>query len=172
MQFELAALSYSVPLKLTCWRGWNAVNRQWWHCSNRIDWTLHEMANTFLTYYRVLTAQKTLFTPWDKIFCWETTKRMIWVAIGVICRFRVACHGICVHPYWGNFILVCILISSSVLATEDPLQAKSFRNQVSSFFVEAIQKTDQFIHHSSPSETRSVNSSSKSVSNQVSSFFI
>jgi len=45
-------------------------------------------------------------------------------------RFRRICFKFCSHAYWGNFILVCILISSSVLAAEDPLSARSPRNQV------------------------------------------
>ena len=45
-------------------------------------------------------------------------------------RLRVACYKICTNHYWGNFILVCILISSIVLAAEDPLDAKATRNLV------------------------------------------
>ena len=46
-------------------------------------------------------------------------------------RFRVICHKICCHPYFANIILACILISSAMLAAEDPLKANSPRNQVS-----------------------------------------
>ena len=36
----------------------------------------------------------------------------------------------CTHSYWGNFILLCIMVSSGVLAAEDPLRAQSPRNEV------------------------------------------
>ena len=40
------------------------------------------------------------------------------------------CWRIQGHPVCGNIILVCILVSSSFLACEDPLRAKSEINQV------------------------------------------
>ena len=40
-------------------------------------------------------------------------------------------HTMCNHNYFGNVILACILVSSAMLAAEDPLQANSKRNQVS-----------------------------------------
>lgn len=45
-------------------------------------------------------------------------------------RIRVFCHWLCNHSYFGNVILVCIMISSAMLAAEDPLSASSPRNQV------------------------------------------
>ncbi|XP_026668925.1 muscle calcium channel subunit alpha-1 isoform X5 [Ceratina calcarata] len=45
-------------------------------------------------------------------------------------RFRVFCHWLCNHSYFGNVILVCIMISSAMLAAEDPLSALSYRNQI------------------------------------------
>ncbi|XP_055884029.1 muscle calcium channel subunit alpha-1-like isoform X4 [Biomphalaria glabrata] len=45
-------------------------------------------------------------------------------------KFRIICHRICNHSYFGNFILVCILISSASLAAEDPLNATSERNEI------------------------------------------
>ncbi|XP_076224240.1 ca[2+]-channel protein alpha[[1]] subunit D isoform X1 [Nomia melanderi] len=45
-------------------------------------------------------------------------------------RFRVFCHWLCNHSYFGNVILVCIMISSAMLAAEDPLKASSYRNQI------------------------------------------
>jgi len=51
-------------------------------------------------------------------------------------RFRVFCHWLCNHSYFGNIILVCILVSSALLAAEDPLGEKeSARTQVSFSFV-------------------------------------
>jgi len=45
-------------------------------------------------------------------------------------RVRVFCWRMCTHSYWGNFILLCIMVSSGVLAAEDPLRAQSPRNEV------------------------------------------
>ena len=39
-------------------------------------------------------------------------------------RFRVLCHWLCNHTYFGNIILVCILVSSALLALEDPIPDK------------------------------------------------
>ncbi|XP_055999819.1 muscle calcium channel subunit alpha-1-like isoform X16 [Ostrea edulis] len=49
-------------------------------------------------------------------------------------KFRVICHKICNHPYFGNIVLACILISSGMLAAEDPLQPKSERNVILNYF--------------------------------------
>jgi len=45
-------------------------------------------------------------------------------------RFRVLCYKLVIHPYWCNFILVCIVVSSALLACEDPVKPQSTRNQV------------------------------------------
>ncbi len=44
------------------------------------------------------------------------------------------CHYICNHSYFNNVVLVCILVSSVMLAAEDPLNASSYRNIVSHHF--------------------------------------
>ena len=44
---------------------------------------------------------------------------------------RIFCHWLQGHPVMGNFILVCIIVSSAFLACEDPLQSNSDINQVS-----------------------------------------
>merc|ERR1719188_599194 len=49
-------------------------------------------------------------------------------------RFRVMCHFICNHSYFGNIVLVCIMISSAMLAAEDPLRADSPRNKILNYF--------------------------------------
>lgn len=49
-------------------------------------------------------------------------------------RFRVACHELIHHSYFGNVVLVCILISSGMLAAEDPLNSNSDRNIVLNYF--------------------------------------
>ncbi|XP_066996688.2 muscle calcium channel subunit alpha-1 isoform X2 [Anabrus simplex] len=47
---------------------------------------------------------------------------------------RVFCHWLCNHSYFGNVILVCIMISSSMLAAEDPLRGDSSRNDILGYF--------------------------------------
>lgn len=49
-------------------------------------------------------------------------------------RFRVFCHFICNHNYFGNFILACILISSAMLAAEDPLDQSAERSKILNYF--------------------------------------
>ncbi|XP_059469831.1 muscle calcium channel subunit alpha-1 isoform X4 [Neocloeon triangulifer] len=49
-------------------------------------------------------------------------------------RIRVFCHWLCNHSLFGNIILVCIMISSALLAAEDPLRANSPRNQFLNYF--------------------------------------
>ncbi|XP_043279830.1 muscle calcium channel subunit alpha-1 isoform X5 [Venturia canescens] len=49
-------------------------------------------------------------------------------------RFRVFCHWLCNHSHFGNVILVCIMVSSAMLAAEDPLRATSYRNQILNSF--------------------------------------
>ena len=44
---------------------------------------------------------------------------------------RIFCHWLQGHPIMGNFILVCIIVSSALLACEDPLRSKSDINNVS-----------------------------------------
>ncbi|KAH3892449.1 hypothetical protein DPMN_016567, partial [Dreissena polymorpha] len=49
-------------------------------------------------------------------------------------KFRVICHKVCNHSYFGNIVLACILISSGMLAAEDPLNSKSDRNEILNYF--------------------------------------
>lgn len=53
----------------------------------------------------------------------------------IIVRFRVLCYKLSSSSAFGNIILVCIMLSSAMLAAEDPLDAtqKGFRNWVSIF---------------------------------------
>lgn len=44
--------------------------------------------------------------------------------------FRIFCHKIANHPYFGNFVLICILISSFLLAAEDPVRPRAKINEV------------------------------------------
>ncbi|RUS83605.1 hypothetical protein EGW08_008624 [Elysia chlorotica] len=45
-------------------------------------------------------------------------------------KFRIICWKVSNHSYFGNIVLVCIIISSILLATEDPVNSKSKFNQV------------------------------------------
>ncbi|MFH4976850.1 hypothetical protein AB6A40_003559 [Gnathostoma spinigerum] len=47
---------------------------------------------------------------------------------------RVFCNGIVNHSYFTNSVLVCILVSSAMLAAENPLQAQSYRNTILNYF--------------------------------------
>ncbi|XP_059091600.1 muscle calcium channel subunit alpha-1-like isoform X4 [Tigriopus californicus] len=49
-------------------------------------------------------------------------------------RFRIVCHYICNHSYFGNIVLVCIMVSSAMLAAEDPLNSNSERNKILNYF--------------------------------------
>uniref|UniRef100_A0A1B6BZP2 Voltage-dependent L-type calcium channel subunit alpha n=1 Tax=Clastoptera arizonana TaxID=38151 RepID=A0A1B6BZP2_9HEMI len=49
-------------------------------------------------------------------------------------RIRVFCHWLCNHSHFSNVILVCIMVSSALLAAEDPLDSSSFRNKILSYF--------------------------------------
>ncbi|XP_065351464.1 muscle calcium channel subunit alpha-1 isoform X1 [Cloeon dipterum] len=49
-------------------------------------------------------------------------------------RIRIFCHWLCNHSLFGNIILVCIMISSALLAAEDPLDGNSDRNQFLNYF--------------------------------------
>ncbi|XP_054168934.1 muscle calcium channel subunit alpha-1-like [Oppia nitens] len=49
-------------------------------------------------------------------------------------KFRILCHRIINHSYFGNIVLCCILISSGMLAAEDPLDAQSPRNTILNYF--------------------------------------
>lgn len=51
----------------------------------------------------------------------------------LIFSIRVFCHWFCNHSHFGNVILVCIMVSSALLAAEDPIHANSFRNEVCFF---------------------------------------
>ena len=47
-----------------------------------------------------------------------------------LCRFRRICHMIVNHVYFTNVVLVLILVSSALLAAEDPLDLDKRRNLV------------------------------------------
>merc|ERR1719411_1125159 len=47
---------------------------------------------------------------------------------------RIFCHWLQGHPIMGNFILVCIIVSSALLACEDPLRSKSAINNTLQYF--------------------------------------
>ncbi|XP_050313239.1 muscle calcium channel subunit alpha-1 isoform X2 [Anthonomus grandis grandis] len=49
-------------------------------------------------------------------------------------RFRVLCHWLCNHSIFSNIILVCILVSSALLALEDPINQDNRRADILSKF--------------------------------------
>jgi hypothetical protein len=49
-------------------------------------------------------------------------------------KFRQTCHFVANNRWFGNSVLVCILISSCMLAAEDPVRPHAFINDVK-FFV-------------------------------------
>lgn len=46
------------------------------------------------------------------------------------CRLRVFFFFVINHNWFGNIILVCIMVSSMLLACEDPVEPNSRRNEV------------------------------------------
>ena len=61
-------------------------------------------------------------------------------------RFRIFCHWVCNHSLFGNIILVCIMISSAMLAAEDPIDPNSQRNKVTiaTFYFVYLKKRRKF----------------------------
>ncbi|KAF8564900.1 hypothetical protein P879_01668 [Paragonimus westermani] len=49
-------------------------------------------------------------------------------------KFRIFCHNVVCLSHFGNIVLVCILVSSILLAAEDPLHASSHRNNILNMF--------------------------------------
>ncbi|XP_018647949.1 voltage-dependent calcium channel [Schistosoma mansoni] len=49
-------------------------------------------------------------------------------------KFRIFCHNVVCFSHFGNIVLVCILVSSILLAAEDPLHANSPRNRILNMF--------------------------------------
>uniref|UniRef100_T1E1N8 Voltage-dependent L-type calcium channel subunit alpha n=1 Tax=Cupiennius salei TaxID=6928 RepID=T1E1N8_CUPSA len=49
-------------------------------------------------------------------------------------KLRVLCHKTINHSYFGNMVLACILISSAMLAAEDPLSSDTPRNKILNYF--------------------------------------
>ncbi|KAJ8047198.1 Voltage-dependent L-type calcium channel subunit alpha-1C [Holothuria leucospilota] len=49
-------------------------------------------------------------------------------------RFRKICYRVCNHSYFTNVVLVMILVSSGMLAAEDPLDKDKYRNQILDYF--------------------------------------
>ncbi|KFM76771.1 Voltage-dependent calcium channel type D subunit alpha-1, partial [Stegodyphus mimosarum] len=49
-------------------------------------------------------------------------------------KLRILCHQIINHSYFGNAVLACILISSAMLAAEDPLSSETPRNKILNYF--------------------------------------
>ncbi|KAK3913681.1 Voltage-dependent calcium channel type D subunit alpha-1 [Frankliniella fusca] len=67
--------------------------------------------------------QKTPIPPESSFFIFSQTN-----------RFRVFCHWASNHSYFSNFILVCIMVSSALLAAENPLKTDTPTNKVLVYF--------------------------------------
>jgi hypothetical protein len=50
-------------------------------------------------------------------------------------KFRIFCHWLANHRWFGNSVLVCILVSSSLLAAEDPVRSGAPINEVIYYFI-------------------------------------
>ena len=49
-------------------------------------------------------------------------------------RFRVGVHAVVTYPFFDTFIMMIIVGSSIALAAEDPVDEKSERNQILTYF--------------------------------------
>ena len=56
-------------------------------------------------------------------------------------RFRVFCHWLANNRLFCNCLLVCILVSSSLLAAEDPVDSKAHINEVNLILEMILNKT-------------------------------
>ncbi|VEL33745.1 unnamed protein product [Protopolystoma xenopodis] len=77
-------------------------------CPTRAD-NLHDISPT----------DSRLIPPYSAFFIFTNTN-----------KFRVFCHNVVCSSYFSNIVLACILISSALLAAEDPLRSNSRRNEV------------------------------------------
>uniref|UniRef100_A0A3B1IXW2 Ion transport domain-containing protein n=1 Tax=Astyanax mexicanus TaxID=7994 RepID=A0A3B1IXW2_ASTMX len=59
------------------------------------------------------------------------TLKITVATVSYVSSLRVACHNLIYHPYFTNFILIFIILSSFSLAAEDPIKTHSVRNVVS-----------------------------------------
>ena len=50
-------------------------------------------------------------------------------------KFRIFCHWLANHRWFGNSVLVCILVSSSLLAAEDPVRSGAPINEVIYYYI-------------------------------------
>ena len=49
-------------------------------------------------------------------------------------RFRLTIHAIVTYPFFDTFIMIIIVLSSIALAAEDPVEEKSPRNKILTYF--------------------------------------
>ena len=49
-------------------------------------------------------------------------------------RFRLAVHKVVTYPFFDTLIMIIIVLSSIALAAEDPVDEKSPRNKVLTYF--------------------------------------
>uniref|UniRef100_A0A1I8GT10 Voltage-dependent L-type calcium channel subunit alpha n=1 Tax=Macrostomum lignano TaxID=282301 RepID=A0A1I8GT10_9PLAT len=58
--------------------------------------------------------------------------------------FRVLCHKVCNHSYFGSIVLVCIMVSSAMLAAEEPILNKFDLFFTTVFTVEIVLKVTAY----------------------------
>jgi hypothetical protein len=51
-----------------------------------------------------------------------------------VLRFRVFVHAVVTYPFFDTFIMIIIVGSSIALAAEDPVDEKSERNEILTYF--------------------------------------
>ncbi|XP_014661450.1 PREDICTED: muscle calcium channel subunit alpha-1-like [Priapulus caudatus] len=71
-----------------------------------------------LSQLQVKTKEKPI-PPYSSLFVFEPDN-----------KFRIFTHKVCTHKYFGNTVLACIMVSSALLACEDPTQVYLVRNKV------------------------------------------
>ncbi|TPP39753.1 Voltage-dependent L-type calcium channel subunit alpha [Fasciola gigantica] len=83
----------------------------------------YKSAESHVTDIDVIVLEK--FTPYPHHF---------WAMVFHHALFRIFCHNVVCLSHFGNIVLVCILVSSILLAAEDPLNAGSQRNKILNTF--------------------------------------
>ena len=61
--------------------------------------------------------------PYSSMFCFGSDN-----------RFRLAVHAVVTFPFFDTLIMIIIVLSSIALAAEDPVEEKSARNRILTYF--------------------------------------
>lgn len=68
--------------------------------------------------------------PWPQ-YAEKKIELSLLLLLLLLFRFRKICYKIATNKYFVNFVLILIIVSSILLAAEDPLNASATRNKVS-----------------------------------------